>query len=272
VTRVLITGTTSGIGRGLLEHYEGLGAHVVSVNRRSVPEFEASYPTVRFEHVDVKSGEAVEKLVQRLADSECLPDIFILNAGINRIDNDEAFELATYREVLDTNLYGVLNFIEPLTHLAPSPVPRHVIAISSMATYVGNPYGLGYHTSKKALSACFDVWAKMYEGTDLVFQQVMLGPVPTGIYTMSDELSPWMVRIRDAFSARLEDTVRAIARFARTERKKLFYPPKAVPLFLGMRFGQSMIAGFFQGQKTLAGAARRAGDRAHTPRTGGRRR
>jgi NAD(P)-dependent dehydrogenase (short-subunit alcohol dehydrogenase family) len=216
--------------------------------------------------VDVKSTAAVAGLVQRLAHAESVPDVFILNAGINRIDNDQAFELATYREVIETNLYGALNFVEPLTCLPSSPSPRHVIAISSMAAYVGNPYGLGYHTSKRALSACFDVWGKMYEGTDLVFQQVILGPVPTGIYTMSDELSPWMVRIRNAFSASLEDTVRAIARFARTEKNTLFYPPKAVPLFLGMRFGQSVIPGFFQGRKTLRGITRRAARSARTPR------
>ena len=35
----------------------------------------------------------------------------------------------------------------------------------------GNPYALGYSTSKRALSACFEVWARMYAGTDLVFQQ-----------------------------------------------------------------------------------------------------
>ena len=41
----------------------------------------------------------------------------------------------------------------------------------------------------------------MYAGTDLVFQQVMLGPVHTAIYTMADELPAWMVWIKNVFSA-----------------------------------------------------------------------
>ena len=45
-----------------------------------------------------------------------------------------------------------------------------------MVNYAGNPYGLGYYISKKALTACFDVWSGMYARTDLVFKQVaMLG-------------------------------------------------------------------------------------------------
>ncbi len=175
VKSVLITGTTSGLGRGLLEHYAESEVKVISVNRRRVAELEARYPSVRFECLDVRSTKDVEDLVRGLAAAGELPDVFILNAGINRLDNDETFDLGLYREVLDTNLYGVLNFIGPLIDLSADPVERHIVAISSTVTYAGSPYGLGYQTSKQALTTCFDVWSQMYRGTDLVFQQVILG-------------------------------------------------------------------------------------------------
>ncbi|MEO6603821.1 MAG: SDR family oxidoreductase [Polyangiaceae bacterium] len=257
VKRVLITGTTSGVGRALLEHYARSGADVIAVNRRRVPEFECQYPSVRFECVDVRSHEDVERLVRGLAAGARLPEVFILSAGVNRIDNDEAFDLDAYQAVLETNLYGVLNFIQPLTALAPDRVVRHVLAISSMATYVGNPYGLGYSTSKKALTSCFDVWSRMYAGTDLVFQQVMLGPVRTAIYSMEDKFPPWMAWIKHAASAPLNDTAQAISRFATSNRKKLFYPPSAVPLYLAMWLARALIPAFFRGKKTLVGEARR---------------
>ena len=256
---VLITGTTSGVGRALLEHYAKDGVKVISVNRRRVAELESQYPSVRFECVDVCSAQDVAELVRGLAASGQLPEGFILNAGINRVDNDEAFQLSPYREVIDTNLYGVLNFVGPLTQLPACPVQRHVVAISSMVNYAGNPYGLGYYTSKKALTACFDVWSQMYAGTDLVFQQVMLGPVPTGIHTMADRFPVWMVWIKNLSSASLDGTVRAVSRLALTRKKKLIYPLRAFPLFLAMRLGQRFILGFFQGRKTLDGKSRRAG-------------
>jgi NAD(P)-dependent dehydrogenase (short-subunit alcohol dehydrogenase family) len=257
VRSVLITGTTSGIGRALLEHYATGGAKVVSVNRRNAPELERAHANVRFERVDVRASDAVENLLKTLAASAELPDVFILNAGINRVDNDESFELAAYKTVIETNLYGVLNFVEPLTKLPATGVPRHVVAISSMVNYAGNPHGLGYTTSKKALTTCFDVWSNMYAGTDLVFQQVLLGPVHTAIYTMADELPAWMVWVKNAVSASPEAAARAISRFALTRRRKLFYPRRAVPLFVGMGLGQALIPGFFQGRRTLGRTARR---------------
>ena len=257
VKSVLITGTTSGLGRGLLQHYAKQAVKVISVNRRRVAELEAQYPSVRFECLDVRSAESVENLVRDLAASGDLPDVFILNAGINRLDNDEAFALPLYREVIDTNLYGVLNFIAPLTRVPAAGVERHIVAISSMVNYAGNPYGLGYSTSKKALTACFDVWAGMYAQTDLVFKQVMLGPVHTAIYTMGDRLPGWMVRIKSLSSASLDETVRAISRFATTRRKKLIYPLRALPAFGAMWLGRRLIPGFLQGRKTLDGRPRR---------------
>ncbi len=254
---VLITGTTSGLGRALLEHYVAHGAKVIAVNRRRVEELEARHPSVRFECVDVRSAGDVEALVLGLAASGELPQLFILNAGINRLDNDETFDLTLYREVLETNLYGVLNFVGPLTRVPPAQVERHVVAISSMVTLAGNPYGLGYQTSKQALTACFDVWSQMYAGTDLVLKQVVLGPVQTAIYTMEEKLPGWMVRIKGLSSASMKDTVRVIARFAQTRRKKLIHPWRAFAVFSAVRFARKLLPGFLQGRRTLAGRARR---------------
>jgi NAD(P)-dependent dehydrogenase (short-subunit alcohol dehydrogenase family) len=257
IESVLVTGTTSGLGRALLDLYAKSGVKVISVNRRRVPELEALYPRVRFECVDVRSVEEVERLVLGLAQSAELPEVFILNAGINRVDNDELFDLSSYKSVIETNLYGVLNFIHPLMRLRGDRAARHLVAISSMANYVGNPYALGYTTSKQALTTCFEVWSRMYAETDLIFQRVMLGPVPTSIYTMHDRFPAWMVWVKSLCSAPLDAAARAVSRFALTRKKRLFYPWRALPLYLGMWLCQALVPGSFQGKKTLAGRARR---------------
>jgi NAD(P)-dependent dehydrogenase (short-subunit alcohol dehydrogenase family) len=255
---VLITGTTSGVGKALLELYAKAGVKVIAVNRRRVPELESGYPRVRFECLDVRAAGEVEGLLDELARSSQLPDAFILNAGVNQVDNDESFELASYRAVVETNLFGVLNFVQPLTKMPPGRAPRHVIAICSMANYVGNPYGLGYTTSKRALTSCFEAWSAMYAATDLVFQRVMLGPVRTPMYAMHDSFPPWMVRVKNLFSASVEGTARAVAGLAKSDRKRLFYPWHSVPLYLGMWVLRALVPGFFRGRRTLAGKARRA--------------
>lgn len=257
VESVLITGTTSGVGRALLDLYAESGARVISVNRRRVPELESRYQRVRFECLDVCSAQEVDELLQRLSASGELPDVLILNAGINRTDNDESFDFASYKSVIETNLYGVLSFVQPLTRLPKSQTTRHVVAISSMVNYVGNPYGLGYTTSKQALTTCFDVWSRMYVGTDLVFQRVMLGPVRTAMYTMHDTFPAWMVWIKNAFSVTPEETARAIRRFAGTGGRRLFYPWHTTCLYLAMWLCRSLIPGFLRGRQTRTGQARR---------------
>jgi 3-oxoacyl-[acyl-carrier protein] reductase len=261
VKRVLITGTTSGLGRALLDLYTRDGVAVVAVNRRRDEALERRYPAVRFEQVDVRAADEIARLVSGLAAKDELPEVVILNAGINRVDNDESFDLSGYREVFETNLYGVLNFVAPLMRLSGDRRARHVVAIGSMVTVAGNPYGLGYFTSKRALTACFDVWSAMYAGTDLVFKQVVLGPVRTGMLTMADRLPAWMGRIKGLASASVEDTARAVARFARNRRSTLVYPVRAFPLFVALAVGRRLIPGFFRGTKTLAGKDRRPAER-----------
>ncbi|HEY8924269.1 MAG TPA: SDR family oxidoreductase [Polyangia bacterium] len=257
VGSVLITGTTSGLGRALLEHYVQRGVKVIAVNRRRVAELEALYPSARFELIDVLSAGEVEALVGALTDAGELPDVFILNAGINRVDNDEAFDLPAYREVMDTNLYGVLNFMAPLTRAPSAGVERHVVAVSSVVTWAGNPYALGYQTSKQALSTCFDVWANMYAGTDLVFKQVILGPVHTSIYTMDDRLPGWMAGVRRLASASLAGTVRAVSRFAENRRTKLIHPWRALAVFGLARLARPFFPAALRGRRTLDGKRRR---------------
>lgn len=257
VSSVLITGTTSGLGRALLEHYAAAGVKVISVNRRRVAELEARHPGVRFECLDVRSAPDVDELVRRLASSGQLPDSLILNAGINRVDNDETFDLSLHREVLETNLYGVLNFIGPLTAL-PASGERHVVAVNSVVTQAGNPYGLAYQTSKLALKTSFDVWARMYRGTDLVFKQVILGPVPTAMTVMDQRLPGWMSRIKRLASAPPDGTARAVARFAENRRRTLIHPLRAFALFGGLRFLRALVPGVIDGHRTLAGRPRRS--------------
>ena len=197
VKSVLITGTTSGLGRGLLEHYVESEVKVISVNRRRVAELEARHPSVRFECVDVRSAQDVEVLVRGLAASGELPDVFILNAGINRLDNDETFDLPLYREVIETNLYGVLNFIGPLTQLPAVKVERHVVAISSMVSLRRKPL-------RPRIS-------DQQAGSDNVLRRVVAACTPGRTWsssrsswvrfrprciTMDEKLPRWIVRIK----------------------------------------------------------------------------
>ncbi len=239
-----------------MQHYAAQGVPVIAVNRRRDAELEKRFPQVRFECLDVRDAEGVRRLVEGLAHSGALPGIFILNAGVNALDNDACLELAPYREALDINLLGPLHFAAPLTALGSWPHDVHVMAVSSTTNYAANPYCLGYYISKLALTRTFNVLSRMYAKTPLKFQWVVLGPVPTGINTSSDKFPKLVIAIKDMFSVSLERTVKAISDFASSGRRCLIFPWRAYVLFQGIRCMQAVLPGFYRGQKTLDGKER----------------
>lgn len=254
---VLITGTTSGIGRGLMEYYAGQGMVVTAVNRNSDRELQRGFPAVRFECIDVVHAEGIKDLMNELIQSNQLPDLLILNAGINCVDNDPVFLLEEFRKVMDTNLLGVLNFVAPLTAMETWPRQTTVMTISSMTNYLGNPYCLGYYLSKLALTKSFEVLEAMYRKTNLKFKWVILGPVPTEITSSSDKFHPFASFVKNLFSVSRTRATQTITNFARSNKKQLIYPMRAFFLLQGLRVLQRLIPGFYQGQK----AAEKIGER-----------
>ena len=82
---VLITGTTSGIGRGLLKFYREAGLRLITVNRREISD--ELHEGVNSFVLDISNEHDVGMLFNELSETSAMPDVFVLNAGINKIDN-----------------------------------------------------------------------------------------------------------------------------------------------------------------------------------------
>src|SRR5437764_181744 len=103
--KILITGTTSGLGLALMEYYTERGWEVVAVNRRTLADVEKRFPKVRFLLAEISDEQAVLKCCYDLGQKNFIPDVLILNAGINRLDNNSQLEMNEFKQVLNTNLY-----------------------------------------------------------------------------------------------------------------------------------------------------------------------
>lgn len=246
---VLITGTTSGIGRGLMDLYARNGAKIIAVNRRRDLPMESLYPNIRFMQVDVQDSQGIADLIADLAARNELPTTFILNAGVNKIDNDPLFSLQAFRETININLLGALNFVAPLITRRTQLPETRIVAISSTVNYVANPYCIGYYLSKNALTQSFKVFYEMYRDTNLKFKWVVLGPVLTKITSSSDKFPKIMSRIKDLFSVSVEKTAEVIAGFAASKRACLIFPLRARFLFRTMWLAQQLIPGFYRGRR-----------------------
>jgi short-subunit dehydrogenase len=159
---VMITGASSGIGRGLALEIATRGAHLGLLARREelLNELAAEARSHNVKAVtasaDVRDAKAVRAAADRFR-SELGPiDVLIANAGIGTADH--ALQLATDHaaEVIGINVLGAVNSVAAV---APEMVKRgqgRLVAISSLAAYRGLPKSAAYCASKAALTAYFE--------------------------------------------------------------------------------------------------------------------
>ena len=159
---VMITGASSGIGRGLALELASRGAHLGLLARREELLNEiVDYATklgvkALAAAADVRDAGAVRAAADRFR-SELGPiDVLIANAGIGTASH--ALKLAPEHasEVIGVNVLGAVNSVAAV---APEMVARgrgRLVAISSLAAYRGLPRSAAYCASKAALTAYFE--------------------------------------------------------------------------------------------------------------------
>ena len=244
--RVLITGTTSGIGQGLMKHYYDQSWEITAVNRRQDRDLESRFPGVQFKTFDVRDLEAVRSYFKEASEKGELPELYYLNAGINKVDCLEMFSVDVFREVLEINLMGVLTFID-----AAFPYLRRrqatFVATSSTSNIFPNPNNLAYYISKTAESKIFRLLDRRFRLNGLRFKTVILGPVATNIFAGGALNSKLQTRIRDFLTVSVEKAVPAITRFVSSQKEVLYYPKIAVFVFLLAAFLQKLFPGLYKG-------------------------
>ena len=109
---ILITGGTSGIGRGLAEQFHRLGNRVVIAGRRQrlLDEITARHPGMVGLAVDLDDPTAVDAFAARVRGEFPGLNVLLNNAGISRREDltADAGDISVALSVLRTNVIGVL--------------------------------------------------------------------------------------------------------------------------------------------------------------------
>lgn len=250
---ILITGTTSGIGLGALKAYRAMGWRVTAINRRKVPALEAQFPDVRFHHFDVRDLESVKKYFQDAAEAKQLPTVYLLSAGINKVDNYGVFSLDVFREVVDTNMMGVLNFVSVAIPYLANSNGVFVVAASTSNIFP-NPNCMGYFISKLAVTEIFKRMDRLYRGQGLRFKTLILGPIATNIFVGGQMASKLQMAVRNLITVSVDDTMQPIMRFIQSDRQSLCYPKRSYALFVALSVLTKVYPGFYKGSAPASSA------------------
>ncbi|GAB3671087.1 SDR family NAD(P)-dependent oxidoreductase [Salinisphaera aquimarina] len=155
---VLITGAAGGIGRACVERFASEAARVVAVDRdaQALEAVIASLeePARHAAHaLDIRDENAVDALVESVIANHAHIDVLCNNAGIAGGDYSpiSGNDSATWREILDVNLLGAVNFSRAVSrHMCE----RRTGAIVNTASVAGLRSGAGgnaYSASKAAV-------------------------------------------------------------------------------------------------------------------------
>ena len=155
--RALVTGASSGIGRGLALRLAREGARVALVARRE-PLLETVATEIRraggdalVQPCDVADREQVESCTARVLEAFGGVDVLVNNAGYGHHRTFLEWDLADMERLMRVNYFGTLYFTKTLL---PQMVERRkgwLVFVSSVAGKIASPEEGAYAASKFAM-------------------------------------------------------------------------------------------------------------------------
>ena len=159
---VIITGSSSGLGKCLALEFAKTQAHLVLFARNEVKLKETEKLCREWDSVplivtgDVTKPEDCKRLIKRTIERYGSLDYMIANAGISMWAKFEDIEdISLFRRMMETNYLGAVH----CTYYALPYLRKNkgmVVAISSIQGKIGVPFHTGYVASKHAVQGFFN--------------------------------------------------------------------------------------------------------------------
>jgi NAD(P)-dependent dehydrogenase (short-subunit alcohol dehydrogenase family) len=178
---VLITGSTSGIGRAAAERFGREGADVVVSGRDEargaevVAAITRSGGNARFVAAELASEDSVRALAQAAGDV----DVLVNNAGIFPFGPTHETTRAIVNEVLDVNVAAPFQLVGALAPGMGTRGGGAVVNVSTMVASFGLPGMSAYGSSKAAVELLTKMWAAEYGPQGVRVNTVAPGPTRT---------------------------------------------------------------------------------------------
>jgi NAD(P)-dependent dehydrogenase (short-subunit alcohol dehydrogenase family) len=151
----LITGSTKGLGRAIVEHVLAQGDKVLATGRDlgALEALAQAYPeTLKIFRLDVTNAAQAAAAVEAAIAAFGRLDVLVNNAGYAQIAPFEQTDPAAFRDQIETNLFGVVNLTRAALPVMRAQREGTIVNISSVGGRVGAP-GLGaYQAAKWAVS------------------------------------------------------------------------------------------------------------------------
>tara|TARA_B110000503_G_scaffold45263_1_gene74053 strand:+ start:1791 stop:2471 length:681 start_codon:yes stop_codon:yes gene_type:complete len=178
--KVIITGTSRGIGFELAKQYAESGHQVLAISRNSKPLSAVNHKNITVLSVDISNLREVPKIVDFVKNEWKKVDILINNAG--KLINKPFTEISSeeFLEVYKVNVFAVAEITKLMIPFLQKG--SHVVTISSMGGVQGSikfPGLAAYSSAKGAVITLSELLAEEYKAQQIAFNILAIGAVQT---------------------------------------------------------------------------------------------
>lgn len=178
--KVIITGTSRGIGFELAQLFAKNNFQVLALSRNKKPLNNLKLKNINTLSVDVCNKDDLQKVSKYLSDNWKDVDILIHNAGFLINKPFENLTKDDFLSVYDVNVFGVAG----LTQICIPYLKQgsHVVTISSMGGIQGSlkfPGLAAYSSAKGAVITLSELLAEEYKAQEIAFNVLAIGAVQT---------------------------------------------------------------------------------------------
>lgn len=229
----LITGGTSGIGRGTANKLAQLGIHVLVVGRnaergsKTVEEIRRSGGTADFIASDLHDATSAREVAKKAIElGRGHVDILINNAGMFPFGPTHEMTEDLFDRVFSLNVKAPYFLVAELAPLMAKRGKGAIVNVSTMVADYGAPGMSLYGSSKAAINLLTKAWAAEYGPKGVRVNVVSPGPTRTeGTEAMGEGLEQLAAQAPAGRPATADEIAEAIV-FLATDRSSFVYGAK----------------------------------------------
>jgi 3-oxoacyl-[acyl-carrier protein] reductase len=154
---VIITGTSSGIGKSLAEYYLSQGFIVCGCSRK---ECDIKHKNYKHYVLDISDEKAVINMVNDVCNENARIDVLINNAGMASMNHFLLTPLETVNKLFNTNYLGTFLFCREVAKKMLARKYGRIINFSTIATKINLEGELIYASTKYAVEAITNILSK----------------------------------------------------------------------------------------------------------------
>jgi len=200
---VMITGASSGIGKGLALEIAARGGRLGLIARREdvlkeiVNQVRAQNGTAMAVGADVRDAAAMKNAADRVCAEVGPIDVLIANAGVGTTDYVNRLDPQQVAEVININVIGAVNSVAAVLPEMMERKSGQLVAIASLAGYRGLPKSAAYSASKAALSSYFESLRIDLRHTGVTVSIIYPGFIKTPLTSGRQAKMPYLMELND---------------------------------------------------------------------------